>query len=1613
MPVSQDLPVISTQLTMTRVNPAYPIYVSQQQVVETLTSVTSLTQETGEPISLHADKRVLLKGDTFTVMVDGAGSHDFYLLILNASTTTSLLSSQDYPAIETGAGVNTSASAQQEIRYAFRNWYMAQGAIEPLTAADGTMAIVSTDSQGRRNVTVTTSQTTKDYSFWFLLAEKPNSSDPWISKVTDMPVTIRNTLPPVVGPNETQITSTTTGKGDFAVKGNRVIWTDKRSGYTEIYLLNRTTGIESRITNSSSEKSYLILTDNIIFWQDNREGSPAIYGFNPNTQSEFHVQTGMFPYKNKDRLVYARFGNTSQQVYLYNLTTLQETSISSRQFSYAYEPKLFGDTVVWFEYNASVCNFYAYNMTTGIERLLPITMPSWSWSYSLNGEQLAYITDNQVYIYSLSSDTNTPVSSIGSPKFSPCFLNDTIAWVDMRNGQPDIYMVNLSLSREEVICLDHATQNEPVISGNEVFWLDFRFGKPEILSWQMGRDISSPIANFTANITAGTAPLTVRFTDTSTGSPNGWNWSFGDGSFSNLQYPTHTYSMAGLFTVALTVTNSSSSNTLTKTNYITVNPSNPRTPDIVWQKCLGGLRNETISTIVPCSGGGYLLVGSTTSQDTNITDNHGGTDIIVIKVSSSGTIEWQKCYGGSGEDSDSSWSWDETSRSAQETTDGGFILIGYTNSINGDVTQNRGGTDVWVVKINVTGGIQWQKTYGGSSDDWGNGILQTSDGGYIFIGGTESTDGNVQGNHGSCDIWVVKLSSSGTPEWQKCLGGTDWDRGESIIETAGPAYTLTGYVYSYNGDVIGNHGNDDLWVARINATGFLEWQRCFGGLLFDWGTDIRKTTDGGVIVVGGTGSHDGNVTDNHGSVDMFVVKLNQSGALEWQRCYGSDLEEWSTGVSQNRDGYYLLVGEMGPVVSAEADSQSAENNPANPPQRKYPTRAGKATGLDETISTKIVLSASPGPQSVNVFLVNLAGNGSEDWQKIIGGSSDDLGSGGVQADDGGYYVIGKTESNDGDVSGNHGGFDQWLVKLSSANGPIAAFTATPLSGTAPLTVNFTDTSTGSPNGWAWFFGDETYNAPWTQVNASAGWSARDWHSSVAMPDGSIVLMGGWDGNNKNDVWRSTDNGATWVQVNASAGWVARHAHSSVTMSDGSIVLTGGYSGGSGKNDTWKSTDNGATWTQMTASAGWVARGYHSSVAALDGSIVLTGGLDSDGNRKNDTWKSTDNGATWTQVNASAGWVGRSHHSSIVMPDGSIVLTGGYDGVNNYNDTWRSADNGVTWTVVSATAGWTSRAGHSSVVMPDGSVVLIGGNSNGTAKNDVWRSTNTGATWTLVNASAGWAARAYHSSTAMPDGSIVLMGGGNSDGFKNDTWRFVPTGSSEQNPSHTFTAAGNYTASLTVVNQNGFNTLIKTGYISVTGSTTDRARLILPAASLYQNTATQIPIGVMNITGGTGISFNLTYNPSVIQVNEITLNQSYASGSSLTVNATPGLIRISLTRTESINIGSPVPVFFVNTTGIGTTGSSTPLTVSSATWSDGTFNNRQFDTVNGTVLVYRIRGDLNGNGWVDIGDTAKTAYMVVGLTPDLIPDADFNNNGRIDVGDATKIAGYLVGKITEL
>ena len=235
------------------------------------------------------------------------------------------------------------------------------------------------------------------------------------------------------------------------------------------------------------------------------------------------------------------------------------------------------------------------------------------------------------------------------------------------------------------------------------------------------------------------------------------------------------------------------------------------------------------------------------------------------------SIQWQKCLGGTLEDA---------AHTIQQTTDGGYIVAGSTYSNDGDVTDNHGEMDVWVVKLDNAGNLQWQKCLGGSGFDTPRSIQQTSDSGYIVAGLSESNDGDVAGNHGDFDSWIVKLDNAGNLQWQKCLGGTSFDEVRSIQQSSDGGYILTGRTASTDGDVTGNQGNSDFWVVKLDYTGNLQWQKCFGGTDYEDALSIQRTLDGGYIVAGLSKSDDGDVTGFHGVYDSWIVKLNSGIGVE-------------------------------------------------------------------------------------------------------------------------------------------------------------------------------------------------------------------------------------------------------------------------------------------------------------------------------------------------------------------------------------------------------------------------------------------------------------------------------------------------------------------------------------------------------------------------------------------------------------------------------------------------------------------------------------------------------------------------------------------------------------
>ena len=244
---------------------------------------------------------------------------------------------------------------------------------------------------------------------------------------------------------------------------------------------------------------------------------------------------------------------------------------------------------------------------------------------------------------------------------------------------------------------------------------------------------------------------------------------------------------------------------------------------------------------------------------------------------------WSRCYGGSGS---------ESGYSIRQTSDGGFVVAGYTSSNDGDVSGNHGANDYWIIKTDDNGVLQWQECLGGTGYEEAFSVKQTDDKGFIIAGYTSSNDGDVTGNHGSYDFWVVKLDSSGAMEWQKTLGGSGDDLGYGVRnvvveQCSDGGYFVSGGTSSNDGDVSGNHGDYDYWLAKLDPLGNIIWQKCYGGSLEERFKDMRLTQDGGTIMAGWSYSNDGDLVGlNFFSYPgSWIVKTDSLGAIQWQLNY--------------------------------------------------------------------------------------------------------------------------------------------------------------------------------------------------------------------------------------------------------------------------------------------------------------------------------------------------------------------------------------------------------------------------------------------------------------------------------------------------------------------------------------------------------------------------------------------------------------------------------------------------------------------------------------------------------------------------------------------------------
>jgi hypothetical protein len=296
--------------------------------------------------------------------------------------------------------------------------------------------------------------------------------------------------------------------------------------------------------------------------------------------------------------------------------------------------------------------------------------------------------------------------------------------------------------------------------------------------------------------------------------------------------------------------------------------------DVQWAKTYGGASDDEAYSVQQTSDGGYIVAGATTSFGA------GGNDILLIKTDAFGNVQWAKAYGGINAD---------FAYSVQQTSDGGYIVAGETYSFGT-------GGDILLIKTDANGNLEWAKTYGGTGTERASSVQQTSDGGYILAGTTNSFGA------GSNDFFLIKTNAFGNVQWAKTYGEAGGDGAYSVQQTSDGGYIVAGYTDSFGA------GINDILLIKINASGNLQWAKTYGGTNWDEALSVQQTSDGGYIVAGNTRSF------GAGLDDIFLIKTDVNGNIQWAKTYGGAIYDRAYSVQQTSDGGYIVAGETYPRV---------------------------------------------------------------------------------------------------------------------------------------------------------------------------------------------------------------------------------------------------------------------------------------------------------------------------------------------------------------------------------------------------------------------------------------------------------------------------------------------------------------------------------------------------------------------------------------------------------------------------------------------------------------------------------------------------------------------------
>jgi uncharacterized delta-60 repeat protein len=351
--------------------------------------------------------------------------------------------------------------------------------------------------------------------------------------------------------------------------------------------------------------------------------------------------------------------------------------------------------------------------------------------------------------------------------------------------------------------------------------------------------------------------------------------------------------------------------------------------------------------------------------------------------------------------------------SVQQTSDGGYIVAGYKYSFGLD------SIDIFLIKTDANGNLQWAKTYGGTDYDEAYSVQQTSDGGYILAGYTSSFGA------GGYDAFLVKTDANGNLQWAKIYGGTYWDEASSVQQTSDGGYILAGFTASFGA------GGYDAFLVKTDANGNLQWAKIYGGTDEDVARFVQQTSDGGYILAGYTGSF------GAGLSDVFLVKTDANGNVQWAKTYGGTNWDYASSVQQTSDGGYIVVGYTYSFGAGSTDFfliKTDANGNIIWAKTYGGTNYDYAYSVQQTSDGGYIVAGrtySFGVGSYNIFFIKTDANGNIIWAKTYGGISGDEAYSVQQTSDGGYIVAGRT------YSFGAGTWDAFLIK-TDANGNIGS-----------------------------------------------------------------------------------------------------------------------------------------------------------------------------------------------------------------------------------------------------------------------------------------------------------------------------------------------------------------------------------------------------------------------------------------------------------------------------------------------------------------------------------------------------------------------------------------------